>query len=97
MMCWIERETSMTLTDKQRTALKEYIFDACMSNMFGDGMEDDYIRDGFPVFKGINHMTDNELLEEAGCHSDPEEIQRFLKAVETGEDPDSFEEEEEES
>ena len=86
----------MTISDKQRDALKSYIFDSCMSNMFGDGMEADYIRDGFPAFKGISHMTDEELLEEAGCQSDPEEIQRFLKAIELGVDPDDLEEDEEE-
>jgi len=58
-------------------------------------MEGDYIRDGFPVFKGINHMTDAELFEEAGCQSDPKEIKRFLKAIEEGVDPDDYEEDEE--
>lgn len=73
----------MTLTDKQRVELKRYLFDCCMSTMFGDGQEDDYIRDGFPAFKGTNNMTDDELLEEAGFQSDPEEIARCLKALET--------------
>lgn len=94
-MCWIEREASVTLTDKQRLALQEYVFDCCMSNMFGDGMEADYIRDGFPAFKGISHMTDDELLEEAGCQSDPEEIQRFLTALETPTEEEEDDEDEE--
>ena len=93
--CNPKQYNPMNLTDNQRTELKKYVFDCCMSNMFGDGMEDDYIRDGFPAFKGINHMTDDELIEEAGCQSDPEEIERFLKAIEEGRDPDDCEEDEE--
>jgi hypothetical protein len=69
----------MTLTDKQRKELKKYIFDSCMGSMFGDGLEAEYIHGGFPAFKGIDHMTDDELIEEAGCHSDPDEIEKFLK------------------
>lgn len=73
----------MTLTKVQRIALERYVFDSCLSNMFGDGMEDDYIMNGFPAFKGISQMTDDELMEEAGCHSDPEEVKSFLEEVAT--------------
>lgn len=69
----------MKLTDKQRKKLKEYIFDSCMSSMFGDGLEADYVRDGIS-FKGINNMTDDELLKEAGLHTtESEEVQELLK------------------
>lgn len=71
----------MTLTDKQREDAKRYIFDQCMSGMFGDGLERDYVSDGFPAFKGVNHMTDDELLEEAGCET-MEELKELLKEIE---------------
>lgn len=69
----------MTLSTKQRTELKKYLYDNCLSTMFGDGMEREYIMDGFPVFKGLNNMSDAELIEEAGGFSSPEEIETFLK------------------
>ncbi len=71
----------MTLTKEQRKALEAYVFDCCVSNMFGDGMENDYIMRGFPVFKGIDNMSDDELLAEAGCQSDLEEVKNFLEEV----------------
>lgn len=59
------------LNEHERTELKKLLFDELMGSMFGDGLEDDYIRDGFPAFPGINHMSDAELLEELG-HYDPD-------------------------
>lgn len=75
-----------TLSSKQRSELKKYVLEACLSNMFGDGMEKEYILGGFPVFKGINHMTDDELLDEAGCIADDEEIRVFMLAIKEDEE-----------
>lgn len=83
----------MKLTDEQRNKVKRYIFDSCMSCMFGDGLEADYIRDGFPAFKGIDHMTDDELLEEAGMN-ETESLEELLKRIEFGEDVDEDEDNE---
>ena len=70
--------------------LSDYLQDV----MFGDGLECDYIWDGM-TFKGLNNMTDEELIEEyknAFCwdEDDDEEldnptwkaIQEYLKTKE---------------
>jgi hypothetical protein len=74
----------MKLTVAQRAAPERYVFDGCLSMMFGDGMEDGYIMDGFPEFKGINSMSDDELLAEAGTFSTTDEVKTFLEEVEAG-------------
>jgi hypothetical protein len=71
----------MTLTKAQRTALERYVFDGCMSSMFGDGMESDYIMGGFPTFKGIRYMSDDELFVEACDFSDKNEVKKFLRGI----------------
>jgi hypothetical protein len=71
----------MNLTDEQREVLKEYVFDQCLSCMFGDGLEREYILGGFPAFKGIDQMTDDELIEEAGCDSQ-QALDELLKEIE---------------
>ena len=62
---------SQLLSKMERAELVEQLADDRMSHMFGDGLERDYIMDGFPVDKGLNHMSDAELLEELG-HYDPD-------------------------
>lgn len=47
---------------------KEMLFDS----MFGDGMEDDYIMNGMG-FKGLNNMTDEELIETALTYTGDDE------------------------
>lgn len=34
--------------------------------MFGDGQEEEYVLNGFPDIKGLNQMTDQELVDEFG-------------------------------
>ena len=52
------------LNDNTRTELKDFMRDQLISNMFGDGLEDDYVNDGFPTdFKGLNNMDDQELID----------------------------------
>lgn len=52
------------LTDKIREDLVLYLADAMKDTMFGDGLERDYILDGFPVWGGLRNMADRELLIE---------------------------------
>ena len=46
-----------------REAVKEVLVDCLMDTMFGDGQEEEYIRQGIE-FKGLDNMTDQELIEE---------------------------------
>lgn len=69
----------MQLTDKQREIVKKFVFNQQLNNMFGCGMEEEYVMNGLPQWKGINHMTDDELLAESGVMS--EDIPEFLKRV----------------
>lgn len=48
------------LRAKMSQMLGEYLHGA----MFGDGLEHDYIVDGFPEFKGLANMNDRELYDE---------------------------------
>lgn len=60
---------------EQRAGLEKYLraeredflanlSDALRDSMFGDGLEEDYIQDGFE-FKGLNNMSDEELIKTA--------------------------------
>lgn len=76
-----EHILTTSLTDEEREELREHVFDNLMSDMFGDGLEDDYVRYGFPPsFKGVNKMTDEELIDELG-HYDPEVDVTFEQRV----------------
>lgn len=65
---------SLPLTDEERLALQEELFHRCMDGMFGDGLEADYIRDGFS-WPGINNLSDQDLFNELGemCDGDLDE------------------------
>ena len=71
----------MKLTKTKREALERYVLDSCLSSMFGSGQETNYLKNGFPAFKGISHMSDDELFNEAVNHSDADEVQDFLQNV----------------
>lgn len=77
------------LTDHEREAVIESCKAQLEDWMFGDGMEEQYIMEGFPVFKGLQNMTDMELLIELGHFepgaSDEEIIMAFRKEM-AGED-----------
>lgn len=51
------------LSDTTRALLKEVLVGICSDNMFGDGMEQEYIMDGMG-FPGLNNMSDEELIQE---------------------------------
>jgi hypothetical protein len=51
------------LSDDVKSELIEVVAGALRDNMFGDGLEDDYIMDGIN-FVGLNNMSDAELVEE---------------------------------
>lgn len=53
----------MSLSDKNRTALKEFIFDAWRESLFGRHMVEDYIKYGINI-RGIEAMSDQELINE---------------------------------
>lgn len=56
--------------EAKRVKVMHYLADERHAALFGDGLEWDYIYDGFP-HKGLNQMTDAELLEEL-CQVDPD-------------------------
>lgn len=66
------------MNTKQREELKKYILENAHSSMFGDGMEQHYLLNGFPQWKGINNLTDQELLDHAADYSDAVEVQALM-------------------
>ena len=59
------------LNEQTRKELSEFVYDCLRDGMFGDGQEDEYLWGGIE-FKGINSMTDQELVEicESRCGGD---------------------------
>jgi hypothetical protein len=51
------------LSEETKKEMIERLKDMLLEGMFGDGIEEDYILDGIN-FKGLNNMSDEELLEE---------------------------------
>jgi hypothetical protein len=51
------------LTSKTRDEIVEFLAECKMNSCFGDGAENDYIREG-TEFIGLYEMTDAELVEE---------------------------------
>lgn len=51
------------LSDSTKEQLKEQLVKILYNGMFGDGLEREYIMDGVS-FKGLNNMTDEELVDE---------------------------------
>jgi hypothetical protein len=52
------------LTPERRADIITELAQHRLANMFGDGMELEYVLEGFPALKGLHLMTDDELLEE---------------------------------
>jgi hypothetical protein len=67
----MDKSSAPLLTEQERSELKALLGQQCLDNMFGDGLERDYIIEGFPAWKGLANMSDLELLEELG-HYDPD-------------------------
>ena len=88
-----EHLKKFALTDEQRELLRKFVFNNSLSNMFGDGMEKDYVADGFPAWPGVNHMSDQELLEESGIEE--ADLLRFLAKYAKNEDPYILDDEDE--
>lgn len=57
-------KSEVILTGAAREDLLRYLVTQLTSSMFGDGLERDYILDGFPAWGGLRTMTDRELLIE---------------------------------
>jgi hypothetical protein len=57
------------LTDEMRKAIKKNLAQTLMDTMFGDGLEEEYIMSGIS-FKGLDNMTDEELLNEQDEYND---------------------------
>lgn len=51
------------LSDNTRSAIQDLLVQSLVHVMFGDGMEEDYVRYGMG-FKGVDSLSDSELLEE---------------------------------
>lgn len=66
----IEGKVVTLLTDEERREAVETAKIQCLDHMFGDGLEEEYVLSGFPSFRGLLNMTDDELLQELG-HYDP--------------------------
>lgn len=60
-----------SFTDELRDRVIEELVDYGKSGSFGDGLEEDYLRDG-TEFVGFNNLSDSELLEELEMYSDEE-------------------------
>jgi hypothetical protein len=61
-----ELDKLLLLTEEERGRLIELLCDQRITMMFGDGLETDYVMDGFPTDPGLRHMSDLELLIELG-------------------------------
>lgn len=51
------------LSSKTKDELQKFLADMRMDNMFGDGMEDEYVWGGV-VIVGIHDLTDKALVDE---------------------------------
>lgn len=51
------------MKDSTREKLKSCLHQWRRDSMFGDGLEDDYIRDGVTIV-GLDHMNDEDLVAE---------------------------------
>lgn len=69
------------LTAAELETLRNWVAETLRDHMFGDGMEDAYIREGFPVFKGVDSMSELELLDELGHYNADEDTTHELKAL----------------
>lgn len=67
------------LSDQTRSEIVDYLFDVLRDSMFGDGLEHEYIKHGVS-FKGLNNMTDQELVEEYEMYMDSEDDELKVKA-----------------
>lgn len=52
------------LPEDLREQIIEHLVGEMISNSFGDGLEKDYARDGFPKFRGYTNYTDEQLILE---------------------------------
>lgn len=68
------------LTPEERARAIENAKIQCLDHMFGDGQEEEYVMNGFPEFKGLTNMTDEELLIELG-HYNPDVHDTLEKVV----------------
>ncbi len=72
----------MALSETTRGKLIDILTESMLASCFGDGLERDYVLDGFPEHKGYRNYTDKELVEEAIEREElldftPEERQEF--------------------
>lgn len=78
----------MALSKKVRELLEETFISQAKDSMFGDGMEDDYLRDGFPSYTPPSKMGDDELIDEveSTCFAGEGDLKRRTHAgkVKTG-------------
>ena len=54
----------LSLKHETRQAIIEYLVELKISYEFGDGMEKEYVLNGFPCELGLLQMTDAELVSE---------------------------------
>ena len=62
----------LRLNDDLREELKDQLCDDRMCGMFGDGLEKEYIYEGTTIV-GLNHMNDEELVEEYSWYADKDD------------------------
>jgi hypothetical protein len=72
------------LSDATRNAIKEVVAQQMMDSAFGDGLERDYIMDGWS-WPGLNNMSDEELIQElemgGGCEDEEGEDYELLQTA----------------
>ena len=67
------------MKDKTVERVISFLVDCILDSSFGDGQEEEMIRDG-RSFKGLNNMTDKELLDELLCYTgENEELVLLVK------------------
>jgi len=67
------------LNTHTKQALEKIVIDAYMTSMFGDGQEKEYVMNGIR-HKGVYHLTEEELVDEARCFCFEEESDLIQEA-----------------
>ena len=73
----IEIPEDKWMSENIRDRVKDLIVEATLNGSFGDGLERDYAYDGCTI-KGVNNMSDDELLEELEHYGDAEFVDEVL-------------------
>lgn len=68
-----------------RNKIKDILHGFMRDSMFGDGLEDDYIRDGVTII-GLDHMEDKDLISELEELVNDDEDDEFFELLQQAKD-----------